>query len=186
MKGRLWLAQALAVVLALAVAATPAAAQTETGSLQAAFGGLQSVADLLAEGLDNPAVARARAQQALNAGLEVRAQLEAILQAQPESDFVRSRAQAVLDQTNEAIGDLQEGLDNPDLLAAKLREAEGQILEAIEELRPALPEVPAQRAAVEELPKAGGVPFDAAVVALAGAAAVAAGVATRRLALKRS
>ncbi len=173
MKGRVWIAQALAVLLAFIPMATPAAAQAN--SLQAALAGLERAADLLAAGLDNPAIAAAQAEQALQASLRVRAQLEAVLAARPADDFVRSRTEAVLDQTNEAITDLQEGLAQRDLLSAKLGEARAQILEASAELRPALAAAPPER-----LPSAGGLPVLSGLLALA-AAALASGLATRRL-----
>lgn len=137
-------AMILAALVGSLLLASPALAKQESlgSQLNGALSGLQQAAASIQAGLQatTPAAKRAQAQQAIATLEAIRPVLQAVL-TQNTTDFVRSRAQAVLDQLNEGVADLQEGVAGPDAaLDAKLGEALAQILEAIEELRPAIPQ----------------------------------------------
>lgn len=181
-RARVWLVQALVALLVFATTAIPAMAQAQADQLAAANSGLRAAAESLRAGQENPGLAVSNAKAALAQALQVQAALQAELASQPQNDVVRSRSQAVLDQTNEAIRDLQAGLAQQDQLAAKLQAAEAQVLEAIAELQPALGQTAAQAPA--QLPSAGEMPMDL-WAALVGFVVAAAGLATKRLAVAR-
>jgi LPXTG-motif cell wall-anchored protein len=180
MRGRKWLAQALALVLALVALVAPAGAESLPVNLNTTFANLQSMGKSLTAAVDaqSVATARARAQEARTIGLSVRADLQAVLDSNPSDDFVRSRAQAVLDQLNEGLREIDAALNGPDAeVAGKVRAAEAQILEAVAELQPALGRVPQATATAQPdtLPSTGDDPTALPLMAAVGLALLALG-----------
>ncbi|HEY8476194.1 MAG TPA: hypothetical protein VIN09_04945 [Chloroflexota bacterium] len=179
----------VAALTACALLAAPfvGAQQTATTQLSQALGGLQQAAETISAGLqaDTPAEQRQQAQRAIAILESTRGTLQQALPAAP-SDFVRSRIEAVLDQLDEGLADLREGVAGPDeSLDDKLREAEAQILEAIQELRPAVPAAPAvtptPAPAVAQPARAGGVGLAVGMSTVAlGSALALAGLWLRR------
>ncbi|MBI4494643.1 MAG: hypothetical protein HY690_17845 [Chloroflexi bacterium] len=148
-------AAALVVVASLAPVAPTFARQESVGApLSSALSGLQQATDAItaAQQASTPAAKRQRAQQAI-AILEGAAGNLAAVLGQSTTDFVRSRAQATLDQLNEGLADLREGTAGSDAtLDSKLNEALAQIQEAIGELKPAV-EVAGVAAAAPPVPE---------------------------------